>query len=392
MSDNYHEETKPLFKLLRTEGFRFVIVRFNHYSLLRQLEVDLRTRFPDRPLLKIDARTADYRSIADAYFSMQRGFFFLENFDDVLKEERDSLNRETPEMAANNERRRQITAGLNLRRDKLAKRPIALFAFVRATHDELYAKTIMEKMPDLWSFRSLMLDLEKEIPAPVFNMMENIRIGSNVAILQTDDTELQRLLSRLKKTPEDEVAYRLTLYPQIVRTAMDTGKYELALSMLDAWEQQTAPSEHVWIWIQKGDIFKTIGKSEDALAIYKKAQALAAQNGEKNDLALCYERLGDIYIQSGNVNEALRLFEQYNQLEKELHASFPDNVSFKNGLAISYYKLGDISIKRGDKSKAKVHFQQAEALWQELVRDAPGYVQFQRFLQQVRRDLAEYLL
>ncbi|MFN4081774.1 MAG: tetratricopeptide repeat protein [Saprospiraceae bacterium] len=62
---------------------------------------------------------------------------------------------------------------------------------------------------------------------------------------------------------------------------MDTGKYELALSMLDAWEQQTSPSEYVWIWIQKGDMLKTLGKSEDALAIYKKVQALAEQNGDK---------------------------------------------------------------------------------------------------------------
>ena len=40
MLDNYDEETKPLFKLLKTEAFRFVIVRYNHFSFVQQLEID----------------------------------------------------------------------------------------------------------------------------------------------------------------------------------------------------------------------------------------------------------------------------------------------------------------------------------------------------------------
>jgi hypothetical protein len=43
----------------------------------------------------------------------------------------------------------------------------------------------------------------------------------------------------------------------------------------------------------------------------------------------------------GDLEQALTFFEQYHQLEKELHEAFPQNVDFKNGLAISYAKLGD---------------------------------------------------
>jgi len=159
MLDNYAEETKPLFKL---EAFRFVLARYNHYSLVQQLEEDLKNRIPDRPIRKIDARKTDYETLAKTYFSLPRGFLFVENFDDVLIEQYDSQNRETPQYKAENERRRGVTAGLNLRRDKLAKLPVALFAFVPAYTGELYAKIIMEKTPDLWSFRSMILDLERE--------------------------------------------------------------------------------------------------------------------------------------------------------------------------------------------------------------------------------------
>jgi hypothetical protein len=135
------EETKPLFRLLRTEAFRFIIVRYNHYSLVNRLKDDLLLHFPERPQNTINARNTDYRSLVDSYYKAENGFFFVENFDEVLS---------NPE----------IYSGLNQRRDKLALYPIALIVFISSSTDELFARQIMEKMPDLWSFRSLILDLK----------------------------------------------------------------------------------------------------------------------------------------------------------------------------------------------------------------------------------------
>ena len=81
MSDkvnNYIEETKPLFRLLRTEAFRFIIIRYNHYSLVNQLKKDLLQHFPERPQNTVDARHTDYRSLVDSYYKAARGFFFIE--------------------------------------------------------------------------------------------------------------------------------------------------------------------------------------------------------------------------------------------------------------------------------------------------------------------------
>ena len=92
----------------------------------------------------------------------------------------------------------------------------------------------------------------------------------------------------------------------------------------------------------------------------------------------------------GDLDKALRFYEDYYKLKKELYEAYTNNVSFKNGLAISYYKLGAFSRDQlKDKTKAKAYFKQAEALWMELVRDAPQYVQFQKFLGQVQRDLKD---
>lgn len=159
MLDNYVEQTKPLFKLLRTEAFRFVIVRYNHFSFVQELQKDVKKLFPNRPFQKVDARKSDYQEILAAYYALGHGFFFLENFDDVLQEQQDIF----PQYEEANLRRRDITAGLNLRRDKLALYPIVLFVFVAATTDELFVLPMMAKMPDLWSFRSWILNLAKDV-------------------------------------------------------------------------------------------------------------------------------------------------------------------------------------------------------------------------------------
>ena len=110
----------------------------------------------------------------------------------------------------------------------------------------------------------------------------------------------------------------------------------------------------------------------------------------KNNLAISYSKLGETHTALGNLDKALRFYEDYYKLTKELYEASPNNVSFKNGLAISYYKLGAFSRDQlKDKTKAKVYFKQAEALWVELVRDAPQYAQFKEFLGVLRNELKD---
>lgn len=91
----------------------------------------------------------------------------------------------------------------------------------------------------------------------------------------------------------------------------------------------------------------------------------------------------------GAAGMALNFYEKDIELSKELFEAYPKNVDFKNDLAISYYKLGAFSRDQlKDVTKARSYFQQAEKYWVELEREAPEYAQFNRFLDIVRRDLA----
>jgi tetratricopeptide (TPR) repeat protein len=351
MSDNYEEETLPLFRHLRTEAFRFIVVRFNHYDLFRRLEADLKSRFPDRALQKINAEKATFQSLSEAYYAQKNGFFWIENFDSILREPDTRLAENQEQALAEKDRRHRITAGMNLRRDTFAKSPIALFVFVRADQ-ELYARMMMDKMPDLWSFRSLLLDLEKEIevPANQNTVLQGIE-NTNVQILEKEQrtakiAELESLQNQLAHTPATEIAYRRTLYPQIADLQTELGKYEAALINLEEWEQ--IDEDKAQIWFKKGDIYTTIGKIDEAQNAFEQALNLYEKKGEKNNTAVCYQRLGDTYASLGNLEKALDFYEKYHHLREELYQSYPSNVEFKNGLAISYCKLGETNASLGN--------------------------------------------
>jgi tetratricopeptide (TPR) repeat protein len=389
MLDNYGEETKPLFKLLKTEAFRFVIVRYNHSSFIQKLEKDLIRLFPERPFKKVSAQKSDYQHITQAYYALNNGFFFIENFDDVLKEARNSLNKETPQYAEQNERRRGITAGLNLRRDKLAKYPIALFVFVPASAGELYAKVIMEKMPDLWSFRSWMLDLQKETSAErnvvqgsTIEAKSDVRFGNDVikTIDPSQESEFNRLLALLEKTSETETAYRLTLFPQIVDAALESGRYEQAFSILEEWESLATDVDKPRIWIYKGDVLAIYGQLEEALALFEKAKSISEQNQDTNRISIALERLGNTYSALGNLDKTLGFYEDFTKLMKELYAAYPNNVEFKNGLATSYSKLGETHTSLGNLDKALSFHEKCNRLQKELYAAYPNSVDFKNGL------------
>ncbi len=88
-----------------------------------------------------------------------------------------------------------------------------------------------------------------------------------------------------------------------------------------------------------------------------------------------FERIGNFYQTYGNLDKALRFFEERSKLGKELYESQPNNVGFKNGLAISYVKLG-FWYSEKDTKKALGYFEQAKQLFQELYENFPAYKEF----------------
>jgi tetratricopeptide (TPR) repeat protein len=223
-----------------------------------------------------------------------------------------------------------------LRRDKLAKYPIALFVFLPAFKGELHAKIIMEKMPDLWSFRSIILDLETTKVSDKRNVKEKaLKMVGDVSVAndanKNNQIELNRLLSLLKKTPKNEVAYRLTLYPQIVDIAIALGNYKEALPILNKWESHANDNDKGDIWLKKGEVLTNTGSLNEAQLQLEKALTFFDRSHNIFKLALTFFRIGNTFGKQGDYVEAIASFEKAIALKPDFYEAF-SNMGLSYGL------------------------------------------------------------
>jgi tetratricopeptide (TPR) repeat protein len=313
MSDkvnNYIEETKSLFRLLRTEAFRFIIVRYNHYSFVNQLKEDLLRLFPDRSAFTVDGSNTNYRLLVDSYYKAAKGFFYIENFEEIL------INPE-------------IYTGLNQRRDKLALYPIALIVFISSGTEELYARQIMEKMPDLWSFRSLLLDLKVEISQPVqYENWNQSFVSEQVTTTTTTlggsspeekEQELNRLLKRVSEVPDNELNLLVILYQQIAKILED-------------------------LW-----------RHDEAIEYYLKLEKVEIEIGDKNGLGLTYSNIGAIYHNNGQWDKALEYYLNASKIFKVLDD--------KIGLGFMSFYIGLMYSNKGEWRIARKYYFKSEKIY-----------------------------
>jgi len=429
-SDNYQEEITLLIRQLKRPNFRFIIVRFNHYSVVTRVKQDLLTRFPDRPLVSHDCSSVSYEDIQDSFTKLENGFVCLDNFDSVLGEL--VTYSDNPANDRESTRRRNITSQLNLRRDFLAKHPNAFLLFVFARGEEKQLRAMMEQMPDMWSFRSLVLDVEvmttaQESPAGGFEATRSIPEESVIANSSALRQRIEELREELDTVAPDS-ALALSLYPRLVEELEAAGMYAEAIRYAQQWEAYVDDAKRAHVLVKIGDLYTKIGKLTEALGVFERAYTIDVEQGNllrqgllserigsvltergnlsgameeykryldislklleqspddadlKNRLAISYAKLGGTHSSLGNLAKALEFFEQYSTLERELHAAYPDNVGFKNGLAISYAKLGETHSSLGNLAKALEFFEIQTKLFEELHRAYPDNVGFKNGL------------
>jgi tetratricopeptide (TPR) repeat protein len=353
MSDNYADETLPLFKLLKTEAFRFIVVRYNHYAMVNRLKEDLQKRFPTRKLLTIDARKTTYTDILQVYYDLGEGFLLVENFEEVLK---------NPE----------LYAGLNQRRDKLAQYPIAFIALTAFSSSELYTRQIMEKMPDWWSFRSLVLDLVTELSAigddnfAIRNLQSPIEEVSTLGgkTKEEKEKELARLLSVVTSTPETETALLRNVYEQIGEIQEDLAVYPEAEKFYLKAKELTLVDDIGSL----GLIYLKIGRLYFNQKKYKQAEQnllIAKELYEQNkttlpkELARVYHNLGNLYYKQSKYQQA----ETHLVKAKELKEKDP--TILPKDLAITYGNLGYLFNNQGSYAQAEINLLKSKELFEQ---------------------------
>jgi tetratricopeptide (TPR) repeat protein/tRNA A-37 threonylcarbamoyl transferase component Bud32 len=116
--------------------------------------------------------------------------------------------------------------------------------------------------------------------------------------------------------------------------------------------------------------------------------------GERADRGMmrAHERLGDLYLALGRIEEARQEYEQYRVTLEALREAQPGEPRCRRSLCILRAKLGDLSLRAGDAASAHEHCRQAVALAQELLAGSSNRPEATRDLQQCYNRLGRVQL
>jgi tetratricopeptide (TPR) repeat protein len=196
----------------------------------------------------------------------------------------------------------------------------------------------------------------------------------STAAHQANRAQLQPLLkaAALQATKGQSVAAR-NLYLEVLAVEPD-------------WPN--ALDECFWFLIAQGDAARIRSTQDEARRDYEEAHRLArrlttADPGNtvwQHDLSVSHERLANVAMAQGKLNDAARHYGDQLAIATKLAAADPGNTDWQRDLAISCEKLGDVAVAQGKLDAAERNYGDALAIAQRLARGDSRNAQWQRDL------------
>jgi tetratricopeptide (TPR) repeat protein len=137
-----------------------------------------------------------------------------------------------------------------------------------------------------------------------------------------------------------------------------------------------------------GDLYHAMGQSEAALAAYQQALGIAEELveaapeavGPRHDLARIHSRLGQLYRALGQGEAARSAFRQAMPILTELVAAEPERAEALRDLSSCYLSMGDLQGDLGQHEAALVAYRQSLEIVQRLAEAEPDRADLQRDL------------
>lgn len=124
-----------------------------------------------------------------------------------------------------------------------------------------------------------------------------------------------------------------------------------------------AQHDALWFHADQGDIARVRTTLADARHDYEEAhrlaQRLTAADPWQRDLLASYERLGNVAVAQGKLEEAARAYTDGLGITKKLAALEPSNTQSQRDLAVSYWRLADLAERQNKSGEAKGYWKQA---------------------------------
>ncbi len=220
----------------------------------------------------------------------------------------------------------QITNAKNIL-NKIEKENKIIFSEFENTLEKLYQNG--------WLIQNkIILPRDVELTYRIHNLVQEVIIDK----LKPDPENCIALIENVKKILQKEKlnnARGYTVYAHSIVTRL----YQNIPSQIK--NSQTADFELGLLCIQLSDTYSMLGQLLPALTIIEKGEKIFEAINEKDNMSVCTQNIANLQLELGKTTEAIKNYEKFIAIRKELVSTNPDNKRYKNGLAIAYEKYGD---------------------------------------------------
>ena len=113
----------------------------------------------------------------------------------------------------------------------------------------------------------------------------------------------------------------------------------------------------------RGNLEAALKAYQDGLAIAEKLAAQDPSNTEwQRDLSVSFDQIGDVQSARGNLEAALKAYEDGLAIREKLAAQDPSNTGWQRDLSVSFDKIGDVQSARGNLEAALQAYQDGLAI------------------------------
>lgn len=348
--------------------FRFLVVVFNHESLIQRLQDHLYAAYPDREWLELDVRFSEEDVLIRSLKNPPAGFLVFRHAEALLSNG-------------------GLVRSINQRRDQLSRHDFALLMLV--SREEGLLPRFTQAMPDMWSLRNLVAELyidttPNNAERSPFEAGYEGSVGKNEMEALRELTLIEARLNELLSQNSGPLTWALIL--RLARIYLRQGKYQSAqhalekvLNLAESAHDQAIMAE---AGTELGEVFAKLGKLDKAqqtltlaLELSQKAGKEATQSAALNNLSQVLRRKGDLktakqYLEQsleikrkindrpgqgtalnnlagiarseGSLQTALDLLTQSLTIRREVGDTYGEGVTLNN-LAQVYEDLGDLA-------------------------------------------------
>jgi tetratricopeptide (TPR) repeat protein len=135
------------------------------------------------------------------------------------------------------------------------------------------------------------------------------------------------------------------------------------------------------VLVAQGNLAEALKNYGDGLAIVDRlAEADAGNAGWQHDLAVSYDKIGNVLVAQGSLAEALQSFRASHDISERLAKADPDDTGWQRDMSVSYTKIGDVLVAQGNLAEALKSFRDDLAIADRLAKTDPGNTGWQRDL------------